>query len=350
MKRFLSLCLKAGICLLFLAAAVVSLSLHRDRKEKANLVMSNLLTEFTMEEPSEMEISWKKNVTTLILKNNIWQVKERDGHAADTEKIIRFMEGLQKIRPLRRAIPADERVCSLLRVRPEETEPGKVPGVRIRVYGKEKKLLRDIVLGAGYFNETETVMPGKEPEPSGRWMGIVQKDGTIIPVLISSMFEEYTPVPGHWLSSPVFTDIKKLNRIEFESKIYPSWMVGRFSVRDKFESIIPGTSPVSMQKLNAMATLLSRRYVYEAVREKSAGKLTYIGKFDATDIDGFVRTLTFYKSDNTKGGILCKLNAYEKRDRSNKKRVDAFLNGRDGWLYVIPEQLFEKIITNPAGD
>ena len=74
MKRFLSLCLKAGICLLFLAAAVVSLSLHRDRKEKANLVMSNLLTEFTMEEPSEMEISWKKNVTTLILKNNMLHI------------------------------------------------------------------------------------------------------------------------------------------------------------------------------------------------------------------------------------------------------------------------------------
>lgn len=349
MNRKWKFILKVVICLLFAAVAAVSLYLRRERDEKAELSMKNLLPEYSPDTPAEICISWKNNITTLVLKEKEWFVKERGYHTAEMDKVIRFMEGLQKIRPLRRAVPADEAVCSLLRVNPEEKDPKNVPGVRVRVYDKNRVLLRDIVLGAGYFNDT-SVTPGQEPEPAGRWMGIIQKEGDVVPVLISSMFEEFTPVPGNWMTSPVFEEIKLLVRIEFESKKYPSWMLGRFSLKAPFESIIPGNRPVSNRKLNELAGILSQRYTFEGIREKEAGKLIYIGKFSTLDSHGFARTLTFYTSENAKGGVLCKVEASDRKKGFNKARVEKFLKGREGWLYVIPQKVFEKIITNPAGD
>ncbi len=350
MKTDRGFIVKTVICLLFAVVAGVSLMFRHSRKENMNLSMKGLLKEFSSEAPAEICISWKTNVTTLVLTDGVWRVKERGGHAADTAKVSRLIEELQKIRPLRCAVPADEATCSLLRVRPEEKEQGKIPGVRIRITDKNQNTLRDIVLGAGYFNETEIVMPGKEPEPAGRWMGILQKDGSVVPVLISRMLEEFTPVPGSWMSSPVFDKINQLVRIEYESGKKTAWMIGRFSVKAPFESIIPGKASVSQQKLNVLANILSQRYTFEGTREKDAGKLNYIGKLETLDSTGFVRTLSFYRADKVKGGVLCKVSAAERKNKTDRTRVDSFTKGRDGWLYVIPEKVFEKIKTNPAGD
>lgn len=349
MNRKKMLVVKAGICLLFVLTAIISLCLNHSKNENKTLSMKHLLPEFSAEAPVEIRISWKKNVATLILDDAIWRVKERGNHPAENEKVIRLIEQIQKIRPLRRTIPADAETCSLLRVHPEEHDAGKIPGVRIQIYGKNRQLLRDLVLGAGYFTETEMVAPGREPEPSGRWIGIVQKNGSVIPFLNSAMFEEFMPVPGSWMSSPVIENIKQLVRIEYRAG-NGSWMIGRFTVKAPFESIIPGTSHVSVKKLNTLAGILSQRYTYEGIREKEAGKLTYIGKMELLDDSGFVRSLMFYRAVRAKGGVLCKVNAYEKKELSKKERVNSFLANRTGWLYVIPEKVFEQIKMNPAGD
>lgn len=350
MKPVQKLILKAAVCLLVAVIALVALFVQYSRKEKINLTMSGLLKEFSAEAPAEICISWKNNVTTLILQDGVWVLKERGGHAADSAKVSRLIESLQKLRPLRQAVPADEATCTMLRVRPEETQPGKIPGVRIRVCDKEKNILRDVVLGAGYFNETETVTPGREPEPAGRWMGIIQKNNRVIPVLISVMLEEFTPIPGNWMSCPVFEKINQLVRIEYEANGKTVWMVGRFSVKSPFESIIPGKGGVSQQKLNALANILAQRYTFEGMLEKDAGQLVRIGKMDTLDSSGFVRTLTFYKSSRAKRGVLCKVHAYERKNKDDRSRVDSFMKGRDGWLYVIPEKIFQTIKTNPAGE
>ena len=349
MKRIFLSFLKYAVCIFFVAVAAVAFYFHYDKKSKENYSMKGLLTEFSADAPTEIIISWKSNKTTLVQVGGEWVVKERGGHRADLDKVARFIDGIQKIRPLRRAVPVDEQVLSTLRLRIEETDSSKIPGVHIQMFDKDKNVLRDLTLGAGYFNETETVMPGREPEPCGRWAGIVQKDGSIIPVLISSMFEEYTPVPGNWLSCPVFDNAKQLIRINYESTESSSWMIGRFNEKDPFESVVPGGIRVSRQKLNALINVLSQQYIYEAIREDHAGKRTLLGSFSATDSTGLSRTLTFYRAENAKGGVVCRISA-ENRKNPDDKRVKEFLDGREGWLYVIPDKIFEIIKTNPAGD
>ena len=349
MKRIFLSSLKYAVCFFFVAVAAVAFYFHHDRKVKANYSMKGLLTEFSADAPSEIMISWKSNKTTLVQMGGEWFVKERGYHKADLDKVSRFIDGIQKIRPLRRAVPADEQVLSMLRLKIEETDTSKVPGVHIQILDKNKKALRDFTLGAGYFNETETVMPGREPEPCGRWAGIIQKDGSTVPVLISSMFEEYTPVPGNWVSCPVFDNANKLIRINYESVRSGSWMIGRFNDKDPFESIVPGKIRVSRKKLNALINVLSQRYIFEAIREQDAGKRTLLGAFSATDNTGLNRSLTFYRAENAKGGVVCRISSENKKNPEDK-RVKEFLDGREGWLYVIPDKIFEIIRTNPAGD
>ena len=263
--------------------------------------------------------------------------------------MIRFLEGVQKVRPLRRAVPADDQVLSMLRLKTKEADPAKVPGVHIQIFDKNRTLLRNMTLGAGYFNETEVLMPGREPEPCGRWAGIIQKDGSIVPVLISSMFEEFTPVPGNWVSCLVFDNFKHVIRINYEASGSGSWMVGRFNEKDRFESVIPGGSLVSRQKLNTLANVLSQRYVFEAIREQDAGKRTVLGGLSITDSTGLTRSLVFYRAENARGGVVCSVSSGNKKNPSDK-RIKEFTDGREGWLYVIPEKIFEIIKTNPAGD
>lgn len=352
MKQKFLFILKIAICLFFTAVAAVAYIHYKDKKEKENLSMANLLQEFSADAPAELVISWKTNKTTLVLTDGVWYIKERGNHKADMDKVVRFIEGLQKIRPLRKAVPADDKTCSMLRVKTEESDSNKIPGVRVQVFDKNKKSLRDITLGAGYFNETETVMPGREPEPSGRWAGIVQSDGTVIPVLISTMFEEFTPVPGNWMSCPVFSDIVKLTRIEFNSKTKDAsnWMIGRFNEKDPFESVIPGESRVSARKLNTLVSVLSQRYIYEGIREKDAGKMVPVGELATRDRTGFVRKLTFYRAENAKGGVVCRVSAEKAGADVDMNRVKEFLDGREGWLYVIPDKIFEVLKTDPAGE
>ena len=348
MKRIFLISLKYAVCILFAAVAIVAY-LYHDKKAKENYSMKGLLTEFAVNAPAEIVISWKNNKTTLVQMGGDWYIKERGYHKADLDKVSRFIEGLQKIRPLRRAVPADDQVISMLRLKPEETDPNKIPGVHIQIFDKDKKVLRNLTLGAGYFNEAAVVMPGREPDPSGRWAGIIQKDGTIIPVLISSMFEEFTPVPGNWLSCPVFDNAKQWIRVSYESTESDSWMIGRFNDKDPFESVIPGDLQISNQKLSALVSVLSRQYVYEAIREQDSGKKVLLGSLSTMDSSGLNRTLTFYRVENAKGGVACKISSENKKN-SEDERIKTFLDGREGWLYVIPDKIFEIIKTNPAGD
>ena len=106
MKPVQKLILKAAVCLLVAVIALVALFVQYSRKEKINLTMSGLLKEFSAEAPAEICISWKNNVTTLILQDGVWVLKERGGHAADSAKVSRLIESLQKLRPLRQAVPA----------------------------------------------------------------------------------------------------------------------------------------------------------------------------------------------------------------------------------------------------
>jgi hypothetical protein len=112
---------------------------------------------------------------------------------------------------------------------------------------------------------------------------------------------------------------------------------------------VPGKIRVSRKKLNALINVLSQRYIFEAIREQDAGKRTLLGAFSATDNTGLNRSLTFYRAENAKGGVVCRISSENKKNPEDK-RVKEFLDGREGWLYVIPDKIFEIIRTNPAGD
>ena len=331
--------------------AFLSVFLRTDPGEQAELPEEKYLPAFEPDAPSRIILSWRDAVTTLEFENGIWRVKERENHPADPGKVADFIESVRKVRPLRKAVPGDRETCTVLRVNPEEKELTKIPGVRVRIFASSGTVLRDLTLGLGYFTDPSKAGDAKV-HPDGRWMGLVQEDGKqVIPFLASQVFEEHHPIPGSWLSCPTFDRLSDLVRVRFQSEKFGNWMIARISPEEPFASVIPAEKAVSRRKLNELFGILSRHYVYEGLREKDAGNLTKIGSFSTADRSGFLRTLTFYTTDKAKGGVVCKVHAQcKKDDAEGRKRAEAFLNGRDGWLYVIPDKLFETIKSAPAGE
>ncbi|MBE6405144.1 MAG: hypothetical protein E7040_03895 [Lentisphaerae bacterium] len=347
-----SFILKCVICLLFIFVAFFAYKSEKNKKEKANLSMKNLLQNFALDEPAEIVVSMGEHKTTLTLKNGVWYIKERDYHKADTDKVVRFIERLQKLRPLRKAIPADDKTCSKLAVNIQGSS-GKSTGIRVQMFDKNKKCLRDLVFGGVHFNEPEQVMPGSRPEISGRWVGIVQNNGSVVPVLVSTVFEDLHPGPGRWMSCPVFDDINKLVRIEYisKTKYTPSWLIGRFNEKDPFQSWIPGDNLlVPARNLGTLFKYLAQGYIFEGVRGKDTGKLTLLGELITKDSTGFIRKLTFYKAEKAQGCVVCKVSAEKGGDDVDMNRMKKFLDGHEGWYYVIPDKIFEILTKDPAGD
>ena len=350
MKKFLNW--KTAVLLLSVLAAAVSVFIRDHNESGSDLSLRLHLPEFSGESTEKIVLSWKNSITTLEFRDGTWQVLERGGHPADMEKVGRLIESIQKIRPLRRAVPGDKEMCSLLRVNPEEADPRKIPGVRIRLYDGKGNSLRDLTFGAGYFTVTADAVSGQEPEPSGRWAGIVKEDGSVIPFLISSMFEEFHPVPGGWISCPVFDGLNQLVSINFDSSRYGKWMLARLSVEDPFVSVIPGNQAVSRRNVGALFNVLSQRYIYDGIPEKEAGALQKAGVFTVQGRNGFIRQIEFFTSVKFNDRVFCRVSASAKAgaDQEVEKKVQEFQQGRKGWLYVMPVKIFETIRKNPAGE
>jgi hypothetical protein len=79
--------------------------------------------------------------------------------------------------------------------------------------------------------------------------------------------------------------------------------------------------------------------------------LKKIGTLSAAEKSGLQRSLTFYRSEKEKNGVLCKVSgSYRGTDPLVRKRLEYFLKGRTDWLYLIPEKIYETIRSNPAGE
>lgn len=348
MKRFLNW--KIWVPVIAVLIAGFSFCFQGDSTSEAGKSLKGYFPEFSDDSADQIILTWKNNKTTLYYKNEHWFVKEREDHAADHGKIIRLLEMSRKMRPLRLAVPADPESCSALRVNVEEKDPAAIPGLRVRILDAKGNILRDYTLGVGYFSPVPDESGSRSSDPIGRWAGAVKKDGTVIPFLISAMFEEFHPVPGGWMSCPSIDNVRKLIRVEFSSGSKARWMIARLSPEDAFVSVIPGKRGVPRQKLNALFSLLSGRYTYEGLKESSAGKLEPAGVLTLMDHSGLVRRISFFRSAKAKGGVVCRVEAFMRNGEKDEKRVQAFLKGRSGWLYAVPEKLYETLTTNPAGE
>ena len=343
-------CWKIWIPATALLIAAFSFYKRSSADMEAGFPVKSLLPAYSAGEPEKIILSWKDTRTTLLFtETKEWRIRERENHLADTATVAEFLESIRKLRPLRRAVPDDRATCSRLRVNPEESEPEKIPGLRVRIYGK-KGILRDLTFGIGYY-QNPADRGKKDVMPDGRWAGVVLEDGQkVIPFLSSSVLEEYHPVPGRWIDFPVFENPGQLVRIHFSANS-GEWMIARLSPAEHFSAVIPSEkSMVSQQKLSVLLSLLSKRYPFEVVREDSAGELVQIGSLLTVDKSGMNRKLTFFTTEKYPETVCCRVSGeYKGSDPAVRKSLERFLKERAGWLYVIPEKLYETIKTNPAG-
>ena len=338
-------------CIPVLALLIAGLSLHLNsvRNSDSNLSVKHLLPEYPADAPAKIVISWRDQKTTLQSANGEWLIAERGNHPADLNMVGNLLDDIRKIRPLRRAVPADRETCSRLRVNTEEPDLKKFPGMRVRIYNGEGSVLRDLTFGYGYYGVS--MQPGKDPQ--GRWLGVVLEDGKrVVPFLVSSVFEAYHPITGGWMSVPFFDQSSQAVRIHFQSKEtgIGSWLLVRLSPEETFTEVIPGTGILDPEKYRQWTSLTGGRFIYDGYPETEFSDLKEIGSLMVAERSGLLRSLTFYRSAKEKNGVLCRVRAvYRGNEPLVKRRMEYFVRGRRDWLYLIPEEIYETVRKNPAG-
>ena len=325
------------------------------RMSRVSVRTADVVPKFKPEEAAEIKITWRVLSTTLRKKNGTWVVVEREGLPADASKIASFLDAVRTMRPLKIIAPADRATMSRLRVAAEESDPKIVPGVRFVIRNAKAEPLMDLVMGRGHFvNLPDNTTPRDQRVPDGRYLSIAKQDGSSIVFLTPSVFEDFHPVTGTWLQSPVFRNIAYTIRMEFRQlpQKNPVWMIFRSGKTPNFTAFGPGNHTVSRQAVLTICRILSRHYIADALSRSRCRDLEpSFASFTAEDSFGVTRTLRFHRVKSKPRKIFFTVEASLARGKKigdeARKAAEEFTAGRENVCYELPAQVFELLKTPP---
>lgn len=325
------------------------------RMSRVSARTADIVPQFKPEEAEEIKVTWRFLSTTLRKKDGKWVVAERSDLPADSSKVSSFLEAVTMMKPLKIITPADRGTMARLRVSADEPDPKVVPGIHFTVRGGKSETLLDLVMGRGHFvNLPDDMTPRDQRVPDGRYLSVTKKDGSSVVFLTPSVFEDFHPITGTWLQSPVFRNIGYTIRMEFRQMpmLSPVWMIFRSGRSPDFTAFGPGKHAVSRQAVTTICRLLSRHYIADAhPRPYYKDVEPSFGSFTAEDSFGVIRTLRFYRVKSAPQKILFTVEASLAKGKTPgkeaQKMVDDFISGRDGVYYEMPAQVFDVLKTPP---
>ncbi len=340
-------CIAAGIALLKRFQAL--------RMSRVSVRTADVVPKFKPEEVEEIKITWRVLSTTIRKKNGGWVIAERGDLPADSSKIASFLEAVRTMHPLKIITPADRAVMSRLRVAAEEPDPKVVPGIRFVLRNGKSESLLDLVMGRGHFvNLPDDMTPREQRAPDGRYLSIAKPDGSSVVFLTPSVFEDFHPVTGTWLQSPVFRNIAYTIRMEFRQlpQKNPVWMIFRSGKTPNFTAFGPGNHVVSRQAVLTICRLLSRHYIADARLRSYYRELEpSFASFTAEDSSGVIRTLRFHRLKSDPRRILFTVESSLAKGKNvgkdARKATAEFTAGREDVCYEISAQVFELLKTPP---
>ena len=340
-------CMAAGIALLK--------RFQKLRMSRVSVRTADVVPKFNPQEAEEIQISWRVLTTTLRKKNGTWVVAERADLPADASKVASFLDSVRTMRPLKIITPADRATMSRLRVSAVETDPKIVPGIRFVIRNGKSESLMDLVMGRGHFvNLPDDTTPRDQRVPDGRYLSIAKKDGSSVVFLTPSVFEDFHPVTGTWLQSPVFRNIAYTIRMEFRQmpQKNPVWMIFRSAKSPNFTAFGPGNHQVSRQAVLTICRVLSRHYIADARPRSFYRDLEpSFASFTAEDSSGVIRTLRFHrvKSDPRKFLVTVEASLAKGRNvgKDAQKAAEEFTAGRENICYEISAQVFDLLKKPP---
>lgn len=204
---------------LLLAGVIVfgSLGLWRQQSAKESYrsggagMGAKLLAGLPVNDVAQITIRQATGELNLVRKEDVWQVKERDGYKASFQSISDFLRKAVDLK-----VVQSEKAGASQLPRLELLEPGKGTngvGTLVEFRDKDGKPLRALLLGKKQVKNSEQASPfGGGEFPVGRWVMHPKAVGEVS--LISEAFNEIEAKPEPWLDKE-FVRVEKVRAIRY---------------------------------------------------------------------------------------------------------------------------------------
>ena len=205
---------KQLILLIVLAVALGGLGWLAYQKQQSSFADSKVrlgdkvLPNFPLNDVAQFTIKQSKGELTLIKKNDIWTVAERDNHPANFSTVSEFIRKFWELKVTKPVKVGPSRLPVL-----ELVTPDKGGGTLVEFKDASGKAIQTVLLGARPQREggaDPSPFGGGGGGPDGRYIMVGSDIGTV--ALVGDGFANAEPKPGDWLQKEWFK-IEKMKSI-----------------------------------------------------------------------------------------------------------------------------------------
>lgn len=272
---------------------VVALVTYKKRSSvwtEAGQISEKLFSNFPLDDVAKITIKTEKAHMTLLKKDDIWRVQERDDFPANFNEISEF---LRKMWEMKRGLPVEvgESKLGVLELLP----PGKGTntGTLVEFKDKNDKVLATLLLGKKSMKKS----PAGGEWPDGRYV-MVNNDIKTVSQLTET-FSNIEPKPEMWIDKEFFKVEKPKSFELISTNAADSWKIYRESETNEWKMAnLKDDEKADTIKITAVGTSLSYPTFVDVV--SSTNKLEDMGldnpvKVIVETFDGFTYNLKIGK-------------------------------------------------------
>jgi len=217
------------------AAAAVLTMMQSGKVEKVKSITEreDLIEDFPINDVAELEIETEGGVVSLKKSGNNWTVVQRDGYAAKTDSIERFLKMIWALKIVQNVEVGEAHYGRLHLATSEDKKEGQIEKT-IRFNDKDGKILHALLLGKIYErmeNQSGPLGGGPKMNAVGRYVRLADEEGVF---LVGETFATIDADPSKWLDEKFFK-IEHIKAIEIKTgKKENDWKLTRDKVDQEF--------------------------------------------------------------------------------------------------------------------
>jgi len=326
-----------------------------------------LLPNFEVNDVSRISLKKDSGEVTLVKKNDVWVVKERNDYPANFETIRDFV---QKVRDAK--VVQSEPIGASQLPRMELVPPGKATpsGLVVDLKGSGDKTLGNFILGKFHVKPTETATAWGGNDggwPDGRCTLLTDKPDSV--KTISEPFQNTEPKPASWLNKD-FLHIEKPKKItSVSTNAANSWTATRDSETSPWKLVDakPGEQVDTNKLSNLSYTMASGQFTDLALNPKpEESLLDHPILVTIETFDNFTYTMKIGRKPGDDHYFTMTVSAELPKERTpgkdekpeDKAKLDKEFNDKktkleeklkqekayEGWVYMLPGFNVDNVI------
>lgn len=334
----------------------------------AGLGQKLLGNNFAINDVAEISIKQGTNAVDLVKKDDVWQVRERDGYAANFTEISDF---LIKARDLKIVQSEEVGSSALPRLELAASGQGTNSGTLLDLKNKDGKAIKSLVLGKKHTRKpqgSQAAMFGEDGFPDGRYVMLAGDSHDAL--LVADALSSLEPKPEAWLNKDFFRVEKpRVISVAFPT-VTNSWKLSRDSETNEWK--LAGAKPeekLDTSKTYGVANPFSSPSFNDVLPVNSKPEENGLDKFTTVTVetfDGFTYNVKIGKKSGENYPIAMTVGANFPKERvpgkdekpeqkdtldkvfnENEKKLEDKLKQEkafEKWTYLVPTWTVDPIL------